>query len=255
MSYKWSTGSVFRGDIYFEDDDTGELTYIDFEQDKISLKPSGSAVLEVGWNLEKAQVKVTGNTVATPPTAATAQFTILYDTGDYCWFAVDEDGSLTIETVDSDGALGDIILNPDGNINLHHNNVTGLPNDVGTGDIVFFGTEDTTDTLGAGKLMYLDTDGKWKYADADEETECGPALLAIALGDAVSNGLLIRGFFDCNTIEGTFTKGSAVYISEAAGVVDFTAPSSAGQVVRVIGHGTDTANVIYFNPSPDWITL
>jgi|ETNvirnome_6_100_1030635.scaffolds.fasta_scaffold02636_4 hypothetical protein len=255
MSYKWSTGSVFRGDIYFEDDVTGELTFIDFEQDKISLKPSGSAVLEVGWNAEKAQVKITGATASQPPTAANAQFTILYDAGDYCWFGVDTNGSLTIETVDSDGALGDIFLNPDGNVIINQKNAVGISDNTGCGEVVYFGTEDDTDTLAAGKLMYLDPDGDWKYADGNIEAESGPAMLAIALGTAVSDGLLIRGFFDCGTIEGTFVKGAPVYISELAGVVDFTAPSGVGDVVRIIGHGTDTANVIYFNPSPDWITL
>ena len=45
MSYKYSTGSVRRGDIYFEDDRTGDQTYIDFDQDTITLRPSGSAIL------------------------------------------------------------------------------------------------------------------------------------------------------------------------------------------------------------------
>ena len=45
MSYKYSTGSVFRGDIYYEDDRIGEKTYIDFGQDTITLRPSGSAIL------------------------------------------------------------------------------------------------------------------------------------------------------------------------------------------------------------------
>ena len=45
MSYKFSTGSVRKGDIYFEDDRTGEETYIDFGQDTITLRPSGSQIL------------------------------------------------------------------------------------------------------------------------------------------------------------------------------------------------------------------
>ena len=45
MAYKYSTGSVRRGDIYFEDDRSGAQTYIDFGQDTITLRPSGSAVL------------------------------------------------------------------------------------------------------------------------------------------------------------------------------------------------------------------
>ena len=45
MSYKFTTGSVRRGDVYFEDDREGEPTFIDFDQDTITLRPSGSAIL------------------------------------------------------------------------------------------------------------------------------------------------------------------------------------------------------------------
>ena len=45
MSYKFSTGSVRQGDVFFEDDRTGEPTYIDFGQDTITLRPSGSQIL------------------------------------------------------------------------------------------------------------------------------------------------------------------------------------------------------------------
>ena len=47
MSYKFSTGSVRKGDIYFEDDREGEATYIDFGQDTITLRPSGSQIFHV----------------------------------------------------------------------------------------------------------------------------------------------------------------------------------------------------------------
>jgi len=45
MSYKYSTGSVRRGDIYYEDDREGQPTYIDFGMDTITLRPSGNAIL------------------------------------------------------------------------------------------------------------------------------------------------------------------------------------------------------------------
>ena len=35
------------------------------------------------------------------------------------------------------------------------------------------------------------------------------------------------------------------HISENEGVIDFTAPSASGDIIRVAGYGTDTANVIY----------
>jgi|TARA_R110000824_G_scaffold21984_1_gene81179 hypothetical protein len=45
MSYKHTTGSVRRGDIYYEDDRQGASTYIDFGYDNITLRPGGTQVL------------------------------------------------------------------------------------------------------------------------------------------------------------------------------------------------------------------
>lgn len=50
MSYKFTTGSVRKGDVYFEDDREGEPTYIDFGQDTITLRPSGSQILHATAN-------------------------------------------------------------------------------------------------------------------------------------------------------------------------------------------------------------
>ena len=82
MSYKFSTGSVRRGDIYFEDDREGAQTYIDFGQDTITLRPSGAAALYAqhnrigigttspGTNLhvkgEDARVRIDGDTDSHP---------------------------------------------------------------------------------------------------------------------------------------------------------------------------------------------
>ena len=133
--------------------------------------------------------------------------------------------------------------------------LSGLANDTGFGEIVYWGTEDSTDTLAAGRLMYMATDSKWKYADADAVATTN-TLLAIALGTAVSDGLLIKGYFKLNSyIEGSFAAGAPCYVSEASGEVDFTAPSAAGDVVRIIGHGTSETNVILFDPSNDYVEL
>tara|TARA_R110002074_G_scaffold389846_1_gene573417 strand:+ start:1931 stop:2773 length:843 start_codon:yes stop_codon:yes gene_type:complete len=50
VSYKYSTGSVRKGDIYYEDDRLGEPTYIDFGMDTITLRPSGSEILHATAN-------------------------------------------------------------------------------------------------------------------------------------------------------------------------------------------------------------
>jgi hypothetical protein len=143
---------------------------------------------------------------------------------------------------------------PKVNLDVHHD-PTSLADDTGGGEVVTFGGEDGSDTLAAGKLMYLHSGGDWKYADADAVATSGAVLLGIALGTAVSDGILLRGYFDATAIQGSFVKGGACYISETAGAIDFTAPSASGDVVRVVGYGTDTANVIYFNPSGTWIEI
>ena len=51
-------------------------------------------------------------------------------------------------------------------------------------------------------------------------------------------------------------KGQPVYMSTTAGAVTNTAPSTAGDFVRVVGHVLDATNrTIYFKPSVDWIEL
>jgi hypothetical protein len=133
--------------------------------------------------------------------------------------------------------------------------LSGLANDTGFGEIVYWGTEDGTDSLAAGRLMSLNTSGVWKYADADAVATTN-TLLAIALGTAVSDGLLVKGYFKLNSyIEGTFSAGQPCFVSEASGEVDFTAPSAAGRVLRIIGHGTSETNVILFDPSNDYVEL
>ena len=132
-------------------------------------------------------------------------------------------------------------------------NPIALPNDTGVGEVVTFGSEDGSETLSAGKVVYLNSSGVWMYVDADAESTT-KGLVGIALGTDVSHGILLRGFFDAETaLGGSMTKGAAVYISTTAGGMTQTAPSGASDGVRIIGWGTDTACVIYFNPDNAWV--
>ena len=47
MGYKFTTGSVSRGDIYFEDDRDSDATYINFEQNAVSFVAGGTSQLNV----------------------------------------------------------------------------------------------------------------------------------------------------------------------------------------------------------------
>jgi hypothetical protein len=70
MSYKFTTGSVRRGDIYFEDDRVGEPTYINFEDDEISFVAGGVTGIEISGS---GDAHIDGNIVLcrSPLTAST----------------------------------------------------------------------------------------------------------------------------------------------------------------------------------------
>jgi hypothetical protein len=124
----------------------------------------------------------------------------------------------------------------------------------GFGEIVNFGNTATT----AGQIYYLNTSGTWTIAQANVFANAGGDMLAIALGsNSTTNGMLVRGFFRSSQ----FTVGNIgepLFLSAASsGVTVASAPSSAGNIVRVIGYvvGSTTQRRVYFNPSQDWIEL
>tara|TARA_R110002020_G_scaffold14256_7_gene50605 strand:- start:6743 stop:7801 length:1059 start_codon:yes stop_codon:yes gene_type:complete len=140
-------------------------------------------------------------------------------------------------------------------LDVHHD-PTSLANDTGGGEVVTFGT--ASGALTIGKLYYLNTSGVWTGTQANASSSHGNSqLLGIALGTAVSDGILIRGFFDMNSyLTGTFNEGIPLYVCETtAGNINVAAPAATNQFIRVVGYATSTANVIYFNPDGTYITL
>jgi len=151
--------------------------------------------------------------------------------------------------IDNAGNVGINISTPKTILDTHHN-PTGLSNDTGGGEVVTFGTGNLT----AGKIYFLNSSGAWTETDADA-IPTSDGLLAIALGSAPSNGMLLRGFFDATTYLSNFISGLPVYLSATAATMDTTQPSGTGKIVRCIGYCTNTANVIYFNPSSTTVEL
>ena len=117
------------------------------------------------------------------------------------------------------------------------------------GDIVKFGGTTTT----AGGIYYLKTDGTWGLSNATD-TSASTGSLAMALGtNSTTDGMLIRGLSNPFNDPAAGT-GQPVYLGVADGRAQASAPSTSGNVVRMIGYqfGTD---LIYFNPSNDYIVL
>jgi len=82
-------------------------------------------------------------------------------------------------------------------------------------------------------------------------------MLAVVTSSENANELLVGGLVRVSTNLTSASVGDIVYLSEtAAGGVTTTAPSSSGEVVRIVGHVVKPANsTIYFNPSQDWTEL
>ena len=52
----------------------------------------------------------------------------------------------------------------------------------------------------------------------------------------------------------SWTPGVPLYVSGTLGAITATKPSGSGDVVRTVGYAV-TADVIFFNPSSDYVTL
>jgi len=121
---------------------------------------------------------------------------------------------------------------------------------VGTadGDVVYFGN---TTSMIIGRVYYMKSDGTWELTNPNA-VGTSTGMLAIALGEASNNGMLIRGMVTLNHDPGTV--GDILYLDEqqvdsAFGAVTNGAPAGTGDVVRIIGYCLDSSGKqIYFNP-------
>ena len=130
--------------------------------------------------------------------------------------------------------------------------------DIGTGgDIIYIGSGTTV----AGYIYYLNSSNNW-IAAHPSTTSTALGLLAVALGSSPSiDGMLLRGAVTISNLGSSPQIGNVAYLGGSqyfAGVGDVVAPSSSGNVVRVIGYSLTTASTssrIWFNPSDDWVVV
>lgn len=129
------------------------------------------------------------------------------------------------------------------------------------GEIIKIGSTSTT----LSKLYFLTDSGGWTLADANAASTGGPSLLALALGTHSGNhGMLLRGFarIASSILASTATakQGDPIYISGTAGSLTFTAPSSSGDIVRIVGYliipaNSTTDSIMYFCPDNTWVEI
>jgi hypothetical protein len=134
------------------------------------------------------------------------------------------------------------------NIRIHSTTVGS-----GEGDVTFIGSGVSVTAGNIYCLKEVDGNPSWVAAENDVDGNY-EGLLAVALGTSSSDGMLIRGAV---TVLSTINViGLPLYLHPTAGRVSTTIPTTAGQVVRIIGYGLDdNSNTIYFNPDSTYILL
>jgi hypothetical protein len=74
----------------------------------------------------------------------------------------------------------------------------------------------------------------------------------MATGSEFNRGMLLRGYIYNSSWN--WTVGATLYLSTTAGAITETQPTGSADIVRVVGYAIN-ADLIYFNPSQEWIEL
>ena len=77
--------------------------------------------------------------------------------------------------------------------------------------------------------------------------------MGVTKSTSTDDGLVTRGVVYVRVDPGG-SVGDICYLGTADGRLTTTAPSADGNVVRVMGHKLGT-NLVYFNPSTNWVEL
>lgn len=124
--------------------------------------------------------------------------------------------------------------------------------------IVVVGTSGYTQAF--GDVVYLDpTDSRWEACDAnsaagaDGDCRGSVGMVVVAGTDGNTCTILIRGKIRADANFPTLTINNPIYISETAGDITQTQPTTTDVVIRIIGYAL-TADEMMFAPDGIWIT-
>jgi hypothetical protein len=108
-------------------------------------------------------------------------------------------------------------------------------------------------TITVGQAVHLGSAGKWLESNS-VGVATSRGMLAIALeqkNDTQPMKVLLTGFFRNDLW--SWTPGEPIYLSAVAGALTAIPPTVTDSVTRVVGFAM-TADVIWFAPSPDYLT-
>lgn len=115
-------------------------------------------------------------------------------------------------------------------------------------------------TQAFGDLVYLDpTDSRWEACDAnsaagaDGDSRGIIGMVVVAGTDGNACTILLNGIIRADAKFPSFTVNNPIYVSETAGSVTQTQPTTTDVVIRIVGFAL-TADEMYFNPDNTYIT-
>jgi hypothetical protein len=168
----------------------------------------------------------------------------------------------TIPSAKATKAMGDLKLplaggTMTGDIQLGETDIkldATLSGDEKWSGIVIAGTAGAT--LAVGDVCYLASSGKWLLNDGIlDGTDTGFSkqlgICVLAGNDTEPTEMLVYGKVRSAAFP-AFTVGSPVYLSDTAGDLVVTQPSTANFAIRIVGYAI-TAEDLFFNPSNDYI--
>jgi len=117
------------------------------------------------------------------------------------------------------------------------------------GEVVTFGGGGASNQY---SVYQWKTGPSWSLTDADFASS-STNLLGMATGSEFNRGMLLRGYIYNSSWNWT-SIGGELYLSTTQGEITQTQPTGSGDIVRIVGYAIN-ADLIYFNPSQDWIEL
>ena len=100
-------------------------------------------------------------------------------------------------------------------------------------------------TTGLGAALFMNSDGNYEEADADDVATMPCVALALETGTG-NKKILLQGYITNESW--TWTPGGLVYVSPDTGELTQTIPLTSGQQVQIVGYASGT-NTVFFNPN------
>jgi len=135
---------------------------------------------------------------------------------------------------------------------------TSNASDRGQGDIVYWGSVPNGTSTVPGTIYYLSSLGQWTLTNSgNPNSAAARGLLGVALGTAVSDGILLRGIVKLVDVYSSGESiGATLFLHSTAGQATDEAPITSTHTARIIGYLTSSSSdTAWFNPDNTFVEI